>query len=215
MEREKKIDTSGEPENSPGEIFVAGFVRNSFVDLPGKICSVVFLGGCNFDCHYCHNHKILGLDSNTIDFDEILTQIREQIGFIDGVVISGGEPTVHPHLREVIGKIRGLGLPVKLDTNGSNFEILRDLVDGGAVEFVAMDIKAPLPRYAEIAGVDVDVSEIKKSIDFLKSRAGRGGFDFLFRTTPTPELGKRDYDEILELVGGARWQKNHYVSVKR
>ena len=148
-------------------IKIAGIQKNSFIDYPGKIAAVLFMGGCNFICHYCHNSEILNMRSNKIDFNTVLDELREQVGFLDGVVISGGEPTLHPHLREIITAVRGLGFLVKLDTNGTSSAMLMDLVRDGLVDYVAMDIKAPLYRYRDIVGVDVDTAEIKKSIDFL------------------------------------------------
>jgi pyruvate formate lyase activating enzyme len=194
-----------------GDIKVAGFVRNSFVDWPAKIAFVVFLGGCNFNCPHCHNHNLLGSISNRLPFLGVLDEIKEQIGFIDGVVLSGGEPTMHPHLYDIIAAVRGLGLDVKLDTNGSNFEILHDLVGRGLVNFVAMDIKAPIDKYIEYgfiargdkAGI---LSNVVKSIEFLKS----GVVNYQFRTTPVPELLPADLAAVKELAG-AKWRLNDFV----
>lgn len=195
------------------KIKIAGFQKNSFIDYPGKIAAVVFLGGCNFACHYCHNSKLLSAESNTIDFmDEVLPQIREQIGFIDGVVISGGEPTTHPNLLQIVRAVKKLGLLVKLDTNGSNSEILRELTDKKLVDFVAMDIKAPPECYHKIVGTFEIASsqaprkdapcldEIKKSVDYLKS----ADIDYMFRTTLSPLLTEKDFEKIGELVHGAK-----------
>ena len=194
------------------EIKVAGFVRNSFVDWPKKIAFAVFLGGCNFTCPHCHNHAIARASANRIPWGGVLDEIRQQIGFIDGVVISGGEPTAHPRLREIIGDVRALGLPVKLDTNGSDFETLRELVETGQVDFVAMDIKAPLERYAELgflgaADAHGAVGNVRKSIAFLRAN----GVEFMFRTTPIPELTARDLDGVKQLAGGAKWVRNDFV----
>jgi pyruvate formate lyase activating enzyme len=175
-------------------IKIAGFQKNSFIDYPGKIASVIFLGGCNFACHYCHNSDLLTAESNTIDFAEVLEEIKQQIGFIDGVVITGGEPTLHPHLNDIIREIKKLGLLVKLDTNGTNPKILQDI----DVDYVAMDIKASLNRYKDIVGVNAD--EIQKSIDFLKL----GKTDYMFRLTLSPLLNEDDIKQIGELVDGAK-----------
>jgi pyruvate formate lyase activating enzyme len=189
---------------------IAGFVRNSFVDWPGNISFVVFLGGCNFRCPHCHNHNILCSTSNTIPFTEALYEIKSQYGFIDGVVISGGEPTEHPHLHEMIAAIRELNLPVKLDTNGSHFEILRSLVDGGLVDFVAMDIKAPLEKYIKLGFTKskADVENVRQSVEYLKNIAG--GVGVMFRTTPIPELTESDITEIQKIAGSVKWVKNTF-----
>jgi len=173
---------------------VAGFQKNSFIDYPGKIASVIFLGGCNFACHYCHNSGLLTAKSNTKDFAEVLSLIKEQIGFIDGVVITGGEPTLHPHLKSIIKEIKNLGLFVKLDTNGTNSKILQEL----DVDFIAMDIKAPLEKYRLITSCDPN--EIQNSINFLK----QGKIDYMFRLTLSPLLTEDDIKKIGKLVDGAK-----------
>ena len=207
------------------KINIAGFQANSFVDWPGVIASVVFLGGCNFRCHYCHNHNILSTTSNTIPFAGVLSKIREQLGFIDGVVISGGEPTLHPSLLEIIDKIRALGLKIKLDTNGTNPVLLKNLVESGKIDYVAMDIKGPLSRYQDIvcapsialefpfqrkgcpegAGYvkkrDGIISEISKSIEFIKSQTKIG---YMFRMTLSPMLTETDIRDVARLVKGAK-----------
>jgi len=196
---------------SQADCKVAGFVRNSFVDWSGNISFVVFLGGCNFSCPHCHNRNILGHASNTLPLNSVINEIRGQIGFIDGVVISGGEPTTHPHLRTIIGEIRALGLPVKLDTNGSNFEILRDLVNEKLVDYVAMDIKAPLDRYVELgfARDEKLVASVEQSIKFLQS----GIVPHTFRTTPIPELIEKDIQTVKKTAGKSPWSLNDFVPV--
>lgn len=190
---------------------IAGFVRNSFVDWPANISFVVFLGGCNFNCPHCHNKQILVDSANTIPFPEVLNEIKKQIGFVDGVVISGGEPTTYPNLREIITQIRALGLKIKLDTNGSNFKLLQELVNEKLVDFVAMDIKAPFEKYIKL-GFCIDekaVENVQKSLEFVKSM----GENAMFRTTPIPELTEQDLKDIMKLAGGTKWVKNNFVKV--
>jgi len=177
-------------------IKIAGFQKNSFIDFPGKIAAVVFLGGCNLACHYCHNNKILAQSSNTLDFADVLKELQEQIGFIDGVVISGGEPTQHPHLKYIVRAIKNLGLLVKLDTNGTNSQILKDI----AVDFIAMDIKAPLEKYTAVTCAETETAEIQESIKFLLT----GKTDYMFRTTLSPYLNETDIRQIGELIRGAK-----------
>jgi len=192
-------------------IKVAGFQKNSFIDYPGKIASVVFLGGCNFACHYCHNSDILSSEANKIDFTKVLEELKEQIGFIDGVVITGGEPTLHPHLKKIIREIKNLGFLVKLDTNGTNSEILRELVGENLVDYIAMDIKAPLERYPQITGLPSKIEgwragrdgvsdQLQNSIDFLKQNT----VDYMFRTTLSPLLTEDDIKKIGKLIDGAK-----------
>ena len=185
-------------------INIAAFQPNSFIDYPGKIASVIFLGGCNMRCYYCHNHNILCSTSNITPIESIMPRITEQLGFIDGVVITGGEPTLHPHLTPITQAIKELGLLVKLDTNGTNPQILKSLVEGGLVDYVAMDIKAGQSRYNEIAGVCVDFAKIGESINFLIQQ---DRIDYQFRTTLAPTLTEDDMAEIATLINGAKtWQ---------
>jgi len=145
-----------------------------------------------------------------MDFAEVLKELKEQVGFVDGVVISGGEPTLHPHLKQIIKSIKDLGFLVKLDTNGTNSEMLKSL----DVDFVAMDIKAPPEKYNIITRLpskieggtacgevsDCFSSEIQKSIDFLKSEKT----DYMFRLTLSPLLTDDDIKQIGKLVHGAK-----------
>jgi pyruvate formate lyase activating enzyme len=160
--------------------------------------------------------------SNILPWDGVLNDIKDQIGFIDGVVISGGEPTLHPHLLQIIDDIRALGLAVKLDTNGSNFNLLKMLVEKHLVDYVAMDVKAPLDKYRELGFIREGenaaeiLDNVKKSIDFLKQLSsersqGVKGVTPLFRTTPIPELTENDIAEIKKLCEGRRWVRNHFI----
>lgn len=182
---------------------VAGFITNSFVDYPGKIASVVFLGGCDFRCYYCHNYNIFNNNSNTMDFYEILEKIREQVGFIDGVVITGGEPTLHSGLFKMIPEIRKLGLLVKLDTNGTSPGIMEKVVNDGLVDYVAMDIKGPLEKYRDLAGVTSaeTIANVTASITFLK---GQDKVPYMFRMTLAPMLNEADIRRVAALVKGAK-----------
>ena len=125
---------------------IKGFLETSFVDWADKICSVLFLPYCNFRCPYCHNHElILSPDRfETLDWDVIRGRLQSLAGWLDGVCVTGGEPTLHPDLPNLLTAIKALGLPVKLDTNGTRPQVLRFLVTEGLVDFVAMDIKGPL-----------------------------------------------------------------------
>jgi pyruvate formate lyase activating enzyme len=169
---------------------IKGFLETSFVDWPGKVVSVLFLPRCNFRCPFCHNHSLV---INPGGYDDIprpyimarLTELKE---WVDGVCISGGEPTIHPRLPSLIAEIKGLGLSVKLDTNGSRPDVLHALLEQGLLDCVAMDIKAPLDEvsYARAAGAPVDLAAIQESISLLK----QGKVEYHFRTTVVPALHK-------------------------
>ena len=178
---------------------IGGFVKNSFVDYPGNIAAVIFTVGCNMKCWYCHNKHLLGYSNKQAEV-EILDFLSSHSDFLDGVVISGGEPTLQPDLKEFILKIREFGLKIKLDTNGTNFEVLKDLVDNKLIDYVAMDIKAPLDKYEMITKTKDDMISIKNSIDFLLSNV----IDYEFRTTYSPDLTSEDIEELCKTIAGAK-----------
>jgi|AGTN01.2.fsa_nt_gi anaerobic ribonucleoside-triphosphate reductase activating protein len=179
-------------------MYLSGFNPNSYIDYPGKIAAVVFLGGCNFNCFYCHNRDLIR-DAGSLSEEEILAKIKKRLGFLEAVVISGGEPTLKPlaDLKAFIKKIKDLGLLVKLDTNGSDPEKLRALL--ADVDYVAMDVKAPLSKYERITPVPEGATgRIAESIEIVKA------FGYEFRTTVTAETTLSDIEEIARLIGGGK-----------
>ena len=176
---------------------IKGFLETSFLDWPGKICSVLFLPHCNLRCPYCHNHLLVlhPEQVSTLSPRVILRRLLSFRGWIDGVCLTGGEPTLHADLPSLIQKIKRLGFLVKLDTNGSNPQILERLIVERKVDFVSMDVKAPLDalRYSRIAGLTVSLDRIWESIQVLK----RGAVEYEFRTTVVP--GLHSTDDILQL----------------
>ncbi|MCL2756336.1 MAG: anaerobic ribonucleoside-triphosphate reductase activating protein [Firmicutes bacterium] len=136
-----------------------------------------------------------------MDFAEVLPKIKDQIGFTDGVVITGGEPTVHPNLMDMIKQIKELGLLVKLDTNGTNPKLLKELVSEKLVDYVAMDVKGSFEKYNEICGVNIDTKKIQESIEFL---IGQNDIDYMFRTTLYPILDESDFQGMAELLKGTK-----------
>ena len=169
-------------------IDIKGFLETSFVDWPGKICSVLFLPACNFRCPYCHNHPLVLHPDQlpSISWRDILVRLQAFRGWVDGICLTGGEPTVHAELPVFIREIRANGFLVKLDTNGSNPKMLEALMEKGDVDFIAMDVKAPLDPfpYSRSSGVAVDLDAIKRSIGTLKA----GKIPYVFRMTVVPGL---------------------------
>lgn len=169
---------------------IKGFLETSFLDWPGKVAAVIFLGGCNFRCPFCHNHNLVlnPAGHEDIPLAAIMPRLEELDGWVDGVCISGGEPTIHPLLPALAAQIKEAGLAVKIDTNGSRPQVLRYLIEQGLVDAIAMDIKAPLEeeRYAQAAGAPVDLAAIKESIAILE----QGKVAYQFRTTVVPALHK-------------------------
>lgn len=160
---------------------VFGFEKLSMVDFPGHLCCTVFTGGCNFKCPFCQNSDLVKMQNlREINQDEIFSYLSKRKGVIDSVCVSGGEPTIYPDLEQFIVKIKSLGFLVKLDTNGTNYEMLKRLIENNLVDYVAMDIKNSLSTYGETAGTNfVDLENIKKSVELLK----RNLVDYEFRTT--------------------------------
>jgi pyruvate formate lyase activating enzyme len=181
---------------------IKGFLETSFVDWPGKICSVLFLPHCNLRCPYCHNHPLVlhPEQYSSLSLRDLLNRLLSFRGWIDGVCLTGGEPTLHADLLPLIQKIKRLGFLVKLDTNGLNPQLLKQLISEKKVDFVSMDVKAPLDsiRYSRIAGLSVSLDLIQESIRVLK----RGAVEYEFRTTVVPGLHSRD--DILRLGGQLR-----------
>lgn len=180
---------------------ISGLQKNSFVDYPGKISAVIFTPGCNMDCFYCHNRILL--DSNCeklISCEDVLTFLENRKGFLDGVVVSGGEPTLQKGLLSFLTYVKGLGYPIKLDTNGTNPEVVKSCLDKGLVDYIAMDFKAPLHKYKDICRTDVELGNIVKSIDLIIN----SGINYEFRTTLAPGLNADDIVEIAEQIRGAK-----------
>ena len=181
---------------------IAGILKNSFVDFPGKIAAVVFAQGCNFDCYYCHNSTLIPFDAVVPAFpeDDFFELLEKRKNFIDGVVISGGEPTLQQNLLEFCLRVKEFGLLVKLDTNGTFPTVLEELIEQKAVDYIAMDIKAGPKKYNEICGKKVELKGIMRSIELLMN----GKIDYEFRTTLTSRLDRADILEIVELIKGAK-----------
>ena len=180
---------------------IRGFLETSFLDWDGKISSVIFLPFCNFNCPFCNNRILVKTPEilPEVKLERIIKFIAERRDFIDGVVISGGEPTIHGWLPELITK---LPCPVKLDTNGTNPAMLKELLDKKMLAYVAMDIKAPLDeRYSVAAGVAVDLHKIRASVKLLMA----SGIDYEFRTTVIPTLHQEEETlEIAKKLAGAK-----------
>lgn len=184
---------------------IGGIQKTSLIDFPKKVAAIVFTQGCNFRCGYCHNPKLI--DSSPLWGEgkvrgcDFFSFLKTRIGKLDGVVITGGEPTLQSGLYDFIKEIKSLGFDVKLDTNGTNPTILEKLLQDNLLDYVAMDIKAPLEKYHEITGVKVDTEKIKKSIELIMNSS----VDYEFRTTVLKsKLLINDFEKIGQLINGAK-----------
>ncbi|MEA1971412.1 MAG: anaerobic ribonucleoside-triphosphate reductase activating protein [Thermodesulfobacteriota bacterium] len=177
--------------------------RFSLIDYPSRICATLFTQGCNFRCPYCHNPELVisSLYGEVMADDEVFSFLEKRRGKLDAVNITGGEPTLQPDLIEFIERIRSLGYMVKIDTNGSFPEVLRKLIDGKLLDYIAMDVKAPLEKYEEVTGSSIAPENIAESIKLIMD----SGIDYEFRTTIVKSLlTGADIEKIGILIGGAR-----------
>jgi pyruvate formate lyase activating enzyme len=184
-------------------MLIKGFLGTSLIDYPGKISAIVFTGGCNFRCPFCHNSDlVLALDTlPTIIEGEFFKKIEKRRGFIDGIVITGGEPLINRDILNFIKKIKDMGFLVKLDTNGSFPELLNEILNTNTVDFIAMDIKSSPEKYSMAAGVKVDISKIEKSISLIMGKSP----DYEFRTTMVPGITEEeDMIPMVKMIEGAK-----------
>lgn len=188
---------------------IGGLQKVSLIDYPEVICGVIFLQGCNFKCSYCHNPELVDpkLFGPCLEEKKVLNFLARRIGKLDAVTITGGEPTIQKDLIPFIKQIRKLGFAVKIDSNGSQPDVIKKLLDEKLLDFVAMDIKAPLEKYKSIVRAPVDTQSIKESVRLvLKSKIPHE-----FRTTVVKsQLGAKDILEIAKLISGAK----HYALQK-
>lgn len=176
---------------------IAGFVKNSFLDYPGHIAAAVFVPGCNMDCWYCHN-RALWKEKNLVNPSYVLDYLKRRRRFLDGVVISGGEPTLQKDLADFIRLVRDMGYLVKLDTNGLKPDIVASLL--GDVDYVAMDLKAPPGELHRVVTFELDDKPIWQTAELLMT----SGVDYEFRTTFMPFLTVDDIAAIAQRVQGAK-----------
>lgn len=194
-------------------MIIGGWEKLSLIDFPGNVATIIFTKSCNFRCHFCYNPMLVLTNGegeienkeshSLVSEDDFFIFLENRKGKIDGVVISGGEPTLQPDLKDFIIKIKKLDLKVKLDTNGTNPKIIKDLIKFNLLDYVAMDFKAPLNKYEKVVSVKVDLSAIKKSVQLLLENR----VPYEFRTTLVPGLHELDdiYQMAEELTGAKKW----------
>lgn len=189
---------------------IRGIEGVSFLDYPGLLSCVLFLGGCNYDCFYCHNRPLLEPGEEVLSLGEVESFLAERKGLLDALVVSGGEPTLHKEITSLFSIGKGLGYLTKLDTNGSRPEILKTLLEADLLDYVALDIKAPPERYREISGGSF--LPVFESLNLLKRhREHKKTFSFEIRTTMAPTLGREDIEQLASIVGEVpRWVLNEY-----
>lgn len=182
---------------------IGGLQKLSLIDFPGILCCIVFTQGCNFRCPYCHNPELVLPEKFTpeIEIDSFFQFLKMRKKYLEGVSITGGEPTIHSDLLLFIEKIKNMGFKVKLDTNGSNPEILKKLFGKQLLDYISLDVKGPFDKYSEIAGVKVDNEKIKESIEIIK----KAKIQYEFKTTVVKsQLSFDDFKKIGEIIKGAK-----------
>ena len=195
-------------------MLLGGLQKLTLIDYPDKVACTVFTVGCNFRCHFCYNLELVDpaflQEKNLLTEEYFFNFLSERKGILDGVCVTGGEPTVQPDLIEFIRKIKEMGFLVKLDTNGTSPNILKELLDKNLVDYVAMDIKNNLKSrngsdYEKVIGIKVNIDDIKKSVEIIKN----SGVDYEFRTTVVPGLHKEE--DILAIAEEIKGAKRYYL----
>ncbi|MDP1884752.1 MAG: anaerobic ribonucleoside-triphosphate reductase activating protein [Candidatus Moranbacteria bacterium] len=192
-------------------MILGGFQKLTLLDYPGKIAATVFTVGCSFRCPFCHNPELvdLRLAHNEESEKEFFEFLAKRKGKLEGICITGGEPTIQPDIIEFIKKIKKEGFLVKLDSNGTRPDVLKKLFDQGLLDYVAMDIKSSLDNYDKVTGSKVDKDRIRISVNLIMN----SGIPYEFRTTAVPGLHtEEDFDEIAKWISGAR---NYYLQEYR
>lgn len=182
---------------------IHGLQKMTLLDFPGRVACTVFLAGCDLRCPFCHNAELIdGTAEPIMDENELLAFLEKRKGLLDGVAFTGGEPTLRRDLPDLLRKIKSMGYPIKLDTNGMHPDRLKAMLDEGLLDYVAMDIKAGPENYAHTCGLEkIDLKPIDESIRLLMN----AGIDYEFRTTVVDELHTvRDFEAIAGWIAGAK-----------
>lgn len=185
---------------------IGGLQRVSLIDYPGYICAIIFSQGCNFKCPYCHNPELVDPDMfrKSMNENDVIEFLESRKGKLDAVTICGGEPTIQADLVPFIRKIKKMGFAVKLDTNGSLPQVIKALLDEKLIDYIAMDVKAPLDKYKEVVKTPVNQDAIKESIKIIL----KANIPYEFRTTLVQsQLDENDILQIGKMINGA----SHYV----
>lgn len=215
-------------------MIIGGLEKFSLIDFPGHLSAVVFTQGCNFRCQFCYNPMLVlpqkrgelknisvSVDAeqnqtdHSLDFanteikeSDLFDFLRDRTGKLDGVVVSGGEPTMHADLLEFLEKIKTLGFAIKLDTNGTNPQMLKNLLEKKLIDYIAMDIKAPLDKYDLVTGANNDLRQIEESISLIRE----SGLGYEFRSTIVPSLhSSEDIKKMGSMISGAdKWYLQNF-----
>jgi pyruvate formate lyase activating enzyme len=202
-------------------MIIGGLEKMTLIDYPGQLAAIIFTKGCNFRCHFCYNPLLVWSESETDEKkyekgyaqfteDDLFYFLESRRGKLDGVVITGGEPTMHPDLPEFIKKIRAMGFNIKLDTNGTNPQMLEILLEQKLLDYVAMDLKGSSNNYDQVVGVKINFPNLQKSVKLIIN----SGLPHEFRTTVVPGLlVVSDFEDMGKIIAGANaWYLQKFKS---
>lgn len=203
-------------------MIIGGLEKLTLVDYPDHVAAIIFTQACNFRCHFCYNPMLVWPSSGTDEKDKkekglpslseesLFLFLSERFGRLDGVVISGGEPTLHSDLPEFIKRIKSIGYEVKLDSNGTNPEMLSELIRSKLIDYIAMDLKAPWDKYEQVVGVVPDYKKLQESVKIIMA----SGLPYEFRTTVVPGLlVEDDFSAMGQIIHGAdKWYLQNFKS---
>ncbi len=193
---------------------IGGLIKFTLIDFPGRPAAVVFTQGCNFRCRYCHNPELVypHMFAEPVAIEEIYSFLKRRQGTLEGVVVSGGEPTLHEDLPSFMTDLKAMGYATKLDTNGTRPDMLKSLLDAKLLDYIAMDIKAPLEKYSLITGVDFNPEVLKQSMDLIR----QSGLEYEFRTTYDKEvLTDADISTITQRLDGKNYRVQECLPVAK
>ena len=193
---------------------IGGLIKFTLIDYPGRVAAVVFTQGCNFRCRYCHNPELVypHLLQESMPEEEVMAFLRHRQGTLEGVVVTGGEPTLQPDLLRFLGDIKSLGYFVKLDTNGSKPDVVKAAIEQKLVDYIAMDLKAPFGKYSLITGVEFEQHALQQSMDLIR----QSGLPYEFRTTYDKEvLTDEDIKAISDCVQGQHYRVQECLPVAK
>ena len=186
---------------------ISGMIKSSLIDYPGFISCVLFVPGCNYSCFYCHNRSLWDGSHILLTPQSVCDFLKKRAGLLDGVVISGGEPTIQRSLLPFLENIKGLGYRIKIDTNGSQPQIIKEILGQGLCDYFAVDYKAPSAQYSQICGIGAEPETVWNTIALLAS----SDVPFEVRTTVIPQLGKEELSVMAaELPVLPRYILNRY-----
>lgn len=184
---------------------ISGFDKLTLLNYPGKVACTIFTKGCNFKCPFCHNSSLIELGNSSYMYDEVFSYLNKRKNILEGVCISGGEPLIHKNIKILIKNIKDLGLSIKIDTNGSNPDMLQELIDENLIDYVAMDIKNTFDKYEITTGCKVNIDNIKRSINIIEN----SNLEYEFRTTIVKELHNKE--NIKNIVKMLNKKSKYYI----